>query len=42
MLLMLGDDVLQWQVFDSETKPVSYNYRRGDMLFMKRINNLMN
>ena len=42
MLFMMGDDNLQWQVLDSETKPVSYSYRKSDMLFMKRINSLLN
>lgn len=42
LLMMLNDDTLQWQIFDSETKPVSYSYRKSDMLFMKRISNLIN
>jgi hypothetical protein len=42
LLLLVKDDVLQWQLFDSETRPVSFSYRRGDMLFLKRIDRLTN
>ena len=44
LLMLVGDNLLQWQVFDSETKPVSYSSAgaRRDMLFLKRIDKLMN
>lgn len=42
LLMLVGDNLLQWQVFDSETKPASYTSTRGDMLFLKRIDKLMN
>lgn len=42
LLLIVNDDMLQWQVFDSETKPASFSYSRGDMLFLKRIDKLTN
>lgn len=43
LLMLVGDNLLQWQVFDTETKPASYRAGgRGDMLFLKRIDKLMN
>lgn len=42
LLLIVNDDMLQWQVFDSDTKPASFSYNRGDMLFLKRIDKLIN
>jgi hypothetical protein len=42
LLLIVNDDMLQWQVFDSETKPASFSYGKGDMLFLKRIDKLIN
>jgi hypothetical protein len=43
LLMLVGDNLMQWQIFDSETKPASYTSNtRGDMLFLKRIENLMN
>ena len=44
LLMLVGDNLLQWQVFDSETKPASFSSHstRGDMLFLKRIDKLMN
>ena len=43
LIMLVGENLMQWQVFDSETKPASYTSRsRGDMLFMKRIDKLMN
>jgi hypothetical protein len=45
LLMLVGDNLLQWQVFDSETKPASFSSTsssRGDMLFLRRIDKLMN
>lgn len=42
LLLIVNDDMLQWQVFDSETKPASFSYSKGDMIFLKRIDKLTN
>ena len=42
LLLFVNDNTLQWQVFDSDTKPVSFRYERGDMLFLRRIDKLYN
>ena len=33
LLMVVNDDMLQWQVFDTETKPVSYSYHNGNVLF---------
>lgn len=37
LLLFVNDDTLQWQVFDTDTKPVSLRSGRGNMLFLKKI-----
>lgn len=43
LLMLVGDNMMQWQIFDSETKPASYtSSTRGDMLFLKRIDKLLN
>jgi hypothetical protein len=42
LLLFVNDNMLQWQVFDAGTKPVSFRYDRGDMLFLKKIEELNN
>lgn len=42
LLLFVNDNMLQWQIFDRETKPVSFRYDKGDMLFLKRIDKLYN
>ncbi|RYZ28526.1 MAG: hypothetical protein EOO10_09270 [Chitinophagaceae bacterium] len=43
LLMLVGDNLMQWQIFDSETKPASYTSNtRGDMLFLKRIDKLLN
>lgn len=42
LLLFLNDKTLQWQVFDTETKPVNFRYNKGDMLYLKKIEELNN
>lgn len=42
LLLFVNDNMLQWQVFDKESKPVSFRYDRRDMLFLKKIEELNN
>ena len=42
LLLFVNEKMLQWQVFDTETKPVSFRYDKGDMLFLKKIEELNN
>ncbi len=42
LLLFVNDNTLQWQVVDSEKKPVNFRYERGDILFLKRIQQLNN
>lgn len=42
LLMLVNDDTLQWQVFDTETKPASFSYSKGDLLFLKRIDRLVN
>ncbi len=42
LLLFVNDNTLQWQLFDSDTKPANYRYDKGDMLFLKKIEPLTN
>ena len=42
LVLFVNDNTLQWQLFDSQTRPVSFRYDKGDMLFLKRIDKLYN
>lgn len=42
LLLFVNDDLLQWQVFDSETRPAYFSANRGDMLFLKRMAEMIN
>lgn len=42
LLLFVNDDLLQWQVFDSDTRPAYFSMNKGDMLFLKRVKELMN
>lgn len=42
LLRFVTDNTLQWQVFDSETKPAGFLYDRSDMLFLKRVEQLNN
>lgn len=42
LLLVVNDNTLQWQVFESETKPASFGYGRGNVLYLKRIARLLN
>jgi hypothetical protein len=42
LLLFVNDDLIQWQVFDSETRPAYFSMDKGDMLFLKRVEEMMN
>ena len=42
LLLFVSEDLLQWQVFDSETRPAYFSTERGDMLFLKRVSQMIN
>lgn len=42
LLLFVNEDLIQWQVFDSETRPAYFSTDSGDMLFLKRVSELMN
>jgi hypothetical protein len=42
LLRFVSDNTLQWQVFDTETKPVSFRYDKGTMLFLKKVEQLSN
>ncbi|HEV7330319.1 MAG TPA: hypothetical protein VGN63_04705 [Flavisolibacter sp.] len=42
LLLFVSDDLIQWQVFDSETRPAYFSMDRGDMFFLKRVSEMIN
>lgn len=42
LLLFVNEDLIQWQVFDSETRPAYFSTDRGDMLFLKRVPEMIN
>lgn len=42
LLLFVNENLLQWQVFDSETRPAYFSTNRGDMLFLKRVSEMLN
>ncbi|HEU4903659.1 MAG TPA: hypothetical protein VFT06_12725 [Flavisolibacter sp.] len=42
LLLFVNEDLIQWQVFDSETRPAYFSTDKGDMLFLKRVSEMMN
>jgi len=42
LLLFVNEDLIQWQVFDSETRPAYFSTDKGDMLFLKRVAELIN
>jgi hypothetical protein len=42
LLLFVNEDLIQWQVFDSETRPAYFSTSRGDMLFLKRVTEMIN
>lgn len=42
LLLFVNEDLIQWQVFDSDTRPAYFSMDKGDMLFLKRVSEMMN
>ncbi|HZH37771.1 MAG TPA: hypothetical protein VEX65_10870 [Flavisolibacter sp.] len=42
LLVFVSEDLIQWQVFESETRPANYSMNRGDMLFLKRVAEMIN
>ena len=42
LLLFVSEDLLQWQVFESETQPAYFSTSKGDMFFLKRVPEMMN
>lgn len=42
LLLFVNEDLIQWQVFDSETRPAYFSTDKGDMLFLKRVSEMTN
>jgi len=42
LLLFVNEDLIQWQVFESDTRPAYFSTDKGDMLFLKRVSEMMN
>jgi hypothetical protein len=42
LLLFVNEDLIQWQVFESDTRPAYFSTDKGDMLFLKRVSELIN
>ncbi len=42
LLFFVNDDLIQWQVFDKETRPAYFSTDKGDMLFLRRVEKMMN
>lgn len=42
LLLFVNDDLIQWQVFESDTRPAYFSMERGDMFFLKRVSQMIN
>jgi hypothetical protein len=42
LLVFVSEDLIQWQVFESETRPANFSMERGDMLFLKRMSEMIN
>ena len=42
LLVFVNEDLLQWQVFDSETRPAYFSTNRGDILFLRRVAEMIN
>lgn len=36
LILFVNDDLVQWQIFDGESRPVYFASDRGDMVYLKR------
>src|ERR1051325_147520 len=34
LLFFVNDDLIQWQVFDKDTRPANFSTDKGDMLFL--------
>lgn len=42
LLYFVNDDLIQWQVFDKDTRPAYFSTDRGDMLFLRKVEKMMN
>ena len=42
LLYFVNEDLIQWQVFDKETRPAYFSTDKGDMLFLRRVEKMMN
>ena len=36
LLLKVNDDLLQWQVFEDDTRPANFSADKGEMVYLKR------
>lgn len=42
LLLFVSEDMIQWQVFDKETRPAHFSNDKGNLLFLKRVTAMNN
>jgi len=42
LIYLINDDILKWQVFEGDKRPVYFSSNRGEMLYLKRMKTLVN
>ena len=42
LIYLLEDDLLKWQIFESESRPAYFTLDKGETLYLKRIKTLLN
>jgi len=42
LLYLISDDILKWQVFEGDKRPVYFSSDRGEMIYLKRMKTLVN
>jgi len=42
LIYLLEDDLMKWQIFESETRPAYFTLDKGETLYLKRLKTLLN
>lgn len=42
LIFLIDDDILKWQVFEGDKRPVYFSSSRGEMVYLKRMKTLVN
>ena len=42
LIYLIDDDILKWQVFEGDKRPVYFSSNKGEMLYLKRMKTLVN